>query len=144
MKPAALFVAVAAGLALSPVAGNAGERARAHVECQSTHEKLTYDCAITLMARSSGKPIAGATIVVNADMPSMPMAHNVAPVTATAGGTPGQYHARLELEMHGEWALRMTVSGPIRDVLIHKARFGASEADHGGHQMGHGGKSKHR
>ena len=34
---------------------------------------------------------------------------------------------RLELEMHGEWAFRRDVSGPLRDRPIHKMHFGGSE-----------------
>ena len=88
-----------------------------------------------------------AKIVVGADMPSMPMAHNVRPVTATATGEPGVYRARIELEMYGEWALSLEVSGPTRDKLIHKMHFGAAEGepaaegmahgDHGGYKMKH-------
>jgi hypothetical protein len=61
--------------------------------------------------------------MVGADMPSMPMAHNVRPVKAEAGAQPGSYRARLELEMTGVWALRLDLSGPVRDRLISVLRF---------------------
>ncbi len=57
-------------------------------------------------------------------MPSMPMAHNVPPVTGMPTGKPGAYNARLELKMHGEWALTLDVSGAARDRIIKKLQFG--------------------
>ena len=56
-------------------------------------------------------------------MPSMPMAHNVRPVQATAGPEAGTYRARLTLEMHGDWALRIDVTGPVRDRIVKVMRF---------------------
>ena len=117
------LIAIFAVLALSSAA-SAGERAKADVSCKATGEKLVYDCVIMLMKMKSGDPIAGAKIVVKADMPSMPMAHNVAPVNAMAMGKPGSYHARLKLDMHGEWALTIDISGPLRDRLVNKLQLG--------------------
>jgi hypothetical protein len=51
-------------------------------------------------------------------MPSMPLAHTVKPVRAQATKTPGEYRARLELEMTGEWAVKLRLAGPVRDQLI--------------------------
>jgi hypothetical protein len=51
-------------------------------------------------------------------MPSMPMAHNIKPVRAKPGKAPGEYHARLDLEMPGEWAVKLRLSGAARDVLV--------------------------
>ena len=123
MKPIPTFIAVSAMLVLSPVA-SAGERAKADVDCKATGENMVYDCMIMLMNKKNGDPIPGAKIVVKADMPSMPMAHNVAPVNAIAMGKPGSYHARLKLEMRGEWALTIDVSGPLRDRLVKKLQLG--------------------
>ena len=123
MKPIPAFIAISTMLVPSPVAG-AGERAKAEVACTAAGEMLVYDCMIVLMNRSSGAPIPDAKILVKANMPSMPMAHNVAPVTATPMGEPGNYHARLTLEMHGEWALTIDVSGPLRDRLVEKLQLG--------------------
>ena len=135
--------AIFAILALSSAA-SAGERAKADVSCKAAGEKLVYDCVIMLMKMKSGAPIAGAKIVVKATMPSMPMAHNVIPVNAKESGKPGAYHARIKLQMHGEWALTMDVSGPLRDRLVKKLRFGAMGAmKRGGGAMKHGmGKRK--
>ncbi len=123
MKPIPTFIAASAMLVLSSAA-SAGERAKADVDCKATGEKLVYDCMIMLMNKKSGDPILGAKILVKADMPSMPMAHNAPPVTAKAMGKPGNYPARLTLEMHGEWALTIDVSGPMRDRLVKKLQLG--------------------
>jgi hypothetical protein len=53
-------------------------------------------------------------------MPSMPMAHNVKPVKAAPGSAPGEYTARIELEMFGEWALKLDVRKPVRDRIVRK------------------------
>ncbi len=123
MKPIPTFIAISTMLVLSSAAG-AGERAKADVDCKATAEKLVYDCTIVLMSKNSGEPIPGAKISVKANMPSMPMAHNAPPVTAMATGKPGNYHARLTLEMLGEWALTLDVSGPLRDRLVKKLQLG--------------------
>ena len=123
MKPIPTFIAISTMLMLSSAA-SAGERAKADLDCKATDEKLVYDCTIMLMNRNSGDPILGAKIVIKADMPSMPMAHNVAPVNAMAMGKPGSYHARLKLDMHGEWALTIDISGPLRDRLVKKLQLG--------------------
>jgi hypothetical protein len=128
------FIAISTMLVLSS-ATSAGERAKAAVDCKETGEKLVYDCTIMLMNMNSGDPIPGAKILVNANMPSMPMAHNAAPVAATAIGEPGTYHARLKLEMQGEWALTLDISGPLRDRLVEKLRFGAMNAMKHGETM---------
>ena len=128
-------LALASAMAWSCVAA-AAERAKAQVVCTPTGKKLIYACEIELLGRKSGTPLDGAKLVVGADMPSMPLAHNVRPVMASPGEKPGMYTATIELEMHGEWALKLDVSGPTRDRLIHKMHFGApkgSKMDHGDH-----------
>lgn len=140
MKTVPTIVALAVMMALSSAAA-AGERAKADVSCKATDEKLVYDCMIMLMKMKSGDPIVSAKIVVKADMPSMPMAHNVVPVNAMAMGKPGAYHARIKLQMHGEWALTMDVSGPLRDRLVKKMQFGKMGAGMGG--MKHSEGMKH-
>ena len=109
-----------------PVETLAAERTRADVECTPTDQKLVYDCMIMLTGRKSGTAMDGVEFTVKADMPSMPMVHNVKPVKAMPTGKQGMYHVRIELEMHGEWVLRMDVSRPARDTIIHKMRFGDS------------------
>ncbi len=56
-------------------------------------------------------------------MPSMPMAHNVKPVKAVPGSEPGIYRLRIELEMHGDWAVKMDIAGKVRDRVVKSMRF---------------------
>jgi hypothetical protein len=133
-------------LSVLPVAALAGERVQANVDCATTDKALVYDCMIMLQGKKSGQPIDGAEVVVNASMPSMPMAHNVRPVTAMPMGGPGSYHAQLELQMYGQWALTLDVSGPTRDRVVETLQFGdvradAAEHDHGKMKME--GESEH-
>lgn len=101
----------------------AAERLRVDLACKPVaNDELAYDCAIKL-SDTRGKPVPGAEIVVGADMPSMPMAHNVAPVQAKSAAEPGTYDARLELEMHGEWAVKMRLSKPRNDQFVRRLRF---------------------
>ncbi len=143
MKVLLPMMLVAAGLGLSPAPAGAAERKAAEVECKPAEEKLVYDCMITVKARKSGTPIADAEFTVGADMPSMPGAHNVRPVPAEPHGMPGMYRARIELEMTGEWALKLDFTKPNRDRVIKKLHFGGTagqEASKSG--MPHGGNDK--
>ena len=97
------------------------QRVQADLDCKPAKGLMTYDCTIRLSR--GGKPLEGAQVSVGADMPSMPMAHNVKPVKASPGQTPGEYRARLELEMSGEWAVKLRLSGPVRDQIIVKRNF---------------------
>ena len=92
------------------------QRIHAALDCKFTGTDFVYDCGIRL-ARA-GAPLAGVQLTIGADMPSMPMAHNIKPVKANPGKKPGDYEARLDLEMTGEWALKLRLSGPVRDQLV--------------------------
>ena len=92
------------------------QRLRAELDCKPTKTDFIYDCIVKL-ARN-GQPLSGAQFTVGADMPSMPMAHNVKPVKAKAGRLPGEYEAKLDLEMLGEWAVKLRLAGPVKDQLI--------------------------
>ena len=100
-----------------------GQRLDAEIDCQPTKHDLVYDCRFVLKEVKSGRLVSGALLSIGADMPSMPMAHNVKPVKAKPGAAPGEYEARIELEMFGEWALRLDVRGPVRDVIVKKLGF---------------------
>ena len=116
---------VVVGLGQLPVLAGADERKAAEVECTPVERQaLVYDCTFTLKGRKSGTPIADAEFTVGADMPSMPGAHSVRPVPAEPHGAPGTYRARIELEMTGEWALKLDFTRPGRDRLIRKLHFG--------------------
>ena len=92
------------------------QRVHAELSCALTKTDFIYECTIRL-ARD-GQPLPGAQITVGADMPSMPMAHNVKPARAKAGKAPGEYQATLDLEMLGEWAVKLRLGGPVKDQLI--------------------------
>ena len=103
------FVAPAAAVA---------QQTQADMQCKPTGKDLIYDCVVRL-ARA-GEPVNGAQLTVGADMPSMPMAHNVKPVKARPGKGPGEYLVRLDLEMQGEWVVKLRLAKPLRDqVMLH-------------------------
>lgn len=111
-----------AALAITGAEG-AEVRASAEVTCRPTNESLRYDCTIKLSDARTRQPLTGITLMVGADMPSMPMAHSVRPVKAEAGSEPGTYRATLELEMTGVWALRLDLGRPLRDRVVTVLRF---------------------
>jgi hypothetical protein len=117
------ILAAAAAAAFGPSAASAQERMGAEVSCTQIGRTMEYDCVLVLKGRNSGQPIQGAAIVVGADMPSMPMAHNVRPVKAEPTGKPGEYRFRITLDMHGEWALKIRLSKPRRDLIVHNMMF---------------------
>lgn len=97
------------------------QRIKADMNCTHTGTDFVYDCVIHI--KRGLEPVPHLNIVVAADMPSMPMAHNVKPVKARPGKEPGEYLARLDLEMAGEWAVKLRVSAPVRDVLVLRYNF---------------------
>lgn len=92
------------------------QKTDARLDCKHTGKDFIYDCVIRL-ARA-GEPLTGAQVTVGADMPSMPMTHQVKPVKAKPTKTLGEYRARLDLEMGGEWAVKLRLSDPVRDQLV--------------------------
>jgi hypothetical protein len=114
------WIALAAALAAP---GEAAERARAEVRCTPAGPALTYDCLIRLTHARTGAPLKGARLTVGAEMPSMPMAHNVKPVAARPANESGLYRARIEVEMTGEWVLELKLSAPFRDQIVSPQRF---------------------
>jgi hypothetical protein len=114
----------------------ADTRAKADVTCQSTATAMVYDCAIKLTDARTGAPLSGVQVTVGADMSSMPMAHNVRPAIAKPGADPGLYNARIELEMHGDWVLRIDIAGAVRDRVVKTMRFGEDQGGHSGHGTG--------
>jgi len=89
---------------------------QAQLQCKLTRTDYVYACGIRL-ARD-GRPLAGVEVTVDADMPSMPGAHSVTPLTARPRAKPGEYAAKLDLEMMGEWAVRLRLAGPVQEQLI--------------------------
>jgi len=113
-----LVVTVSSGSGLA-----ADVKARAEVSCAATPKPLEYDCTIQLSDSRSGAALTGVEVSVGADMPSMPMAHNVKPARAVPGSEPGTYRARITLEMHGDWAVKVDLAGPVRDRIVKSMRF---------------------
>jgi YtkA-like len=92
------------------------QKTDAGLDCKHTGQDFIYNCVIRL-ARA-GEPLTDAQVTVGADMPSMPMAHQIKPVKAEPTKTAGEYRARLDLEMSGEWAVKLRLAGPVRDQLV--------------------------
>jgi hypothetical protein len=98
-------------------------RNKVELACTPTESTLVYRCLVQV-ADPAGKPVEGAEVTLSADMPSMPMAHNVKPVTARPiTGKPGSYEATLELEMPGEWLVKLQFRAPHRDLVTRKLDF---------------------
>jgi len=91
----------------------------AEVSCVPEASVLRQRCTVRLSDRRTGRALEGATVTLTADMPSMPLAHSVPPVTATPGDRPGTYQGALELEMTGRWVVAIRVKGPVNDQLTH-------------------------
>jgi hypothetical protein len=115
----ALLVTLAAGC--SPPAPAA---IAAQVSCVSEGHALQQRCTVRLTDRGSGRPLTGATVTLTADMPSMPLAHSVAPVTAAPTGEAGSYQGTLRLEMVGRWIVAVRIAGPASDQLTHPLDVG--------------------
>ncbi len=122
-----MLAAVASLLAWYPQAAHGQVRAKADVTCVYGGQVLEYDCTIKLANARSGEPLSGLTVSVGADMPSMPGMHNIRPVKATEQAEKGVYRIRLELEMHGDWAVQIDLRGAVRDRVIALLRFEEKE-----------------
>jgi len=119
-----IVLATAASLILLPAicAAQAKQPApEATLDCKPTSRELVYDCQLRLTR--AGVPVTGVDVSIGADMPSMPMAHNVRPVKAQPASAPGEFVVMLELEMHGEWAVKVQLTGAVKDVLVLRYEF---------------------
>lgn len=76
-------------------------------------------CAVNLTDRQSGKPVEGASLVLTADMPSVPLVHSVRLATAAPGRAPGTYQGVIQLEMAGRWVIGIRVTDPVSDAFTH-------------------------
>jgi hypothetical protein len=123
MRHTSPWIAAVAAIVTLPSAAPAADRTKAEVACQPTGESLRYECTIKLSNARTGTPLSKVNLSVGADMPSMPMMHNVPSVKAEPTGEAGTYRVRLELEMTGDWALQLNLSGAVRDRVIKALRF---------------------
>ncbi len=106
----------------------AADRAKTAMSCTAAGADLVYECRLEVTNARTGAPIEGAKIVLGADMPSMPMVHNMAPVEFEPGGPPGQYKAKFKLDMRGAWAIRLRITGSLRDEVVNVYEFGETDA----------------
>lgn len=110
--------AVVALVAACASAAQAAQAARPQLDlrCESHGSGPLLDCVL-LLRDAAGAPIRDATVTLGAAMPSMPMAHSIKPAAAAPTAVPGEYRARLELEMAGIWALQVDLARP-RERLV--------------------------
>jgi hypothetical protein len=122
-------VLVAACVAVSGLfdQAHAQVRVKADVNCKQADGPLRYDCVVKLTDAKTRAPLSGVTLSIGADMPSMPGVHHLQPAPAVEDGEKGTYRARLVLDMHGDWALQLNLSGPLRDRIVELLRFEGSE-----------------
>jgi hypothetical protein len=108
----------------------AADRARATLDCKAlASPEFAYDCTLDLSNARTGAPLEGATIILGADMPSMPMVHNVPPFEFKPADKPGRYQARIQLDMYGPWAIKLRIAGPLRDEVVAVYQFGAEGSE---------------
>lgn len=116
-------------LATSLTPAIAADRAKATLDCKTAPSaEFAYDCTLDLANARTGAPLDGATIILGADMPSMPMVHNVPPFSFKPAGKPGRYEARIQLDMYGPWAIKLRISGPLRDEVVAVYEFSAERS----------------
>jgi hypothetical protein len=125
MRHGKIRAGLAAAVVLSALCGaaDAQVRPRADIACKQADGPLSYDCVVKLIDAKSKAPISGVTLSIGADMPSMPGVHHLRPAQAVEDAEKGTYRARLVLDMHGEWALQLNLSGPVRDRVVKVLRF---------------------
>ena len=115
-RTVAALVAVAATCAAGGAAAQV--RAKADLRCEQASEVLEYDCTVGLVDSRTNEPLTGLAVTIGADMPSMAGAHSLRPVVAAEGPAKGTYRFRLALEMHGDWALQINLSGATQDRVV--------------------------
>jgi hypothetical protein len=142
MKPVPAWPGLAAVAALSVLSAqaHAQTRAKADIACKQAGGPLQYDCVVKLVDARSNAPLTGVTLSIGADMPSMPGVHHLRPAQTVEGAERGSYRARLVLDMHGEWALQLNLSGPLRDRVVKLLRFEGAEVT----EPKPGERSRHR
>ena len=89
------------------------------LQCAAESHALRQRCAVHVTDRRTGRGVAGATVTLLADMPSMPLVHSLRPVTAVPDSPPGTYRGTLTLEMAGRWVVAVRIAGPVDDQSTH-------------------------
>lgn len=97
--------------------------AETKTSCNSTDNTLTYQCSVVF--KNKGKILTHLEdIMVKADMPSMPMAHNIPPVKLEADTqNKGTFHFDIKLDMYGNWLFVYDITKPQRDRYQEKILF---------------------
>ena len=119
---------VAAALWFAAAPALAADRAKVAMKCTAAGADFVFDCTLDVTNARTGASVEEAKIVLGADMPSMPMVHNVPPVEFKPGDRPGRYVARINLDMLGAWAIKLRITGPLRDEVVEVYEFGEKEA----------------
>lgn len=114
-------------LALTALAATAAPRPQVSLTCESHDQGPQLSCTVQVQD-AQGKPLPGVQVQLGAWMPSMPMAHTIAPVSAQPTGQAGQYQGTLALEMRGVWTVSVDLRGPVRDKVQHNLMVTACDA----------------
>ena len=110
--------------------------------CASVDGKLKYACDVMLM--HNGQPLSGADITQRADMPSMPLTHNIPPTWPAENlGKPGHYGFEVELEMHGQWMFTYDLQSPLRERVHEKITFVPGDDSASMEHSKHSGHTNH-
>jgi hypothetical protein len=125
---AAIARCLACVVASAPGLLAAAQRPSIDLQCVALGAAPQLECTVRLRA-ADGQPLSGATVTLAAAMPSMPMAHSVAPAVAAPTATPGEYRGRLALEMSGAWAVQVDVAGPVRDRVARTLQIDPCDGD---------------
>ena len=121
--PAAVRRALATLLIAAPLAAAAqGAVLRLEWQVLSATKPLERELVVTLKD-ARGSPVEGAQVDIEVDMPSMPMMHRVPVARAKPTGAPGRYSAKVEMEMAGEWAAKVSVAAPYKASWVRKFRL---------------------
>lgn len=105
----------------------AAPRPLVDLHCVAHGSGPVLECTVRVTA--DGAPLDAAKLTLGASMPSMPMAHSVKPVPATATGRPGEYRGSLQLEMNGDWAVQVDLAGPPRERVVRVLRVDECPGD---------------
>ena len=114
------ILGIPAALLLAQSAVMAGDRMMVRHSKQSTGAEsgLGYEYTFRVTRHGSGDPVDGAEFAVSTDMPSMPGAHHMPPVTGEPTGEPGAYKAEFDFDMPGGWNLILKFKKPSRDQVV--------------------------
>lgn len=97
------------------------DRINAQVHCAAGDKDQLFNCVFNIT--KNHVPLEEAEFSVQAEMPTMPMAHNARPVPAHQMDQAGFYHAGIDIAMDGAWVLKLIFERPQRDLVIVQTHF---------------------